>query len=175
MFGCIGSELKRAHAIRSAEQANPRSVTCKDAHGDNTGPLVKFGFHGERVSDAQATHIDDGVAVVGGDATAHLRHGTHGREATHDLHGRHGDHFQRQWETAEHVNQLAFISDAYKALGQVGDDFFACQRRPATFDHVALGVDFISAIDVDGQGLYVLGVKHRNAVCAQPLGTLLGA
>ena len=94
---------------------------------------------------------------------AHHGARAHGLELAHDAGGGHGDDFHGQGEGAQGLHQLAFIGDADELRGLCGDDFFAREGRAAAFDHVALVIDFVGAVDVDRQALDLVAVKHRNA------------
>ena len=68
--------------------------------------------------------------------------------------------------------RLDCVGDADEALGQVGDDLLARQRRAAALDHVAAAVDLVGAVDVDRRSLDLVRVEHADAVRLQPLGAL---
>ena len=80
-----------------------------------------------------------GLAVVG-DARRRARRAWPPQrgEAARDLRRGHRDHLHRQRKAPEHVaRSLRLVGDADEALGQVGDDLLARQRRAAALDHVA--------------------------------------
>jgi tRNA U34 5-methylaminomethyl-2-thiouridine-forming methyltransferase MnmC len=136
----------------------------EDAHRHHAGPLVDLGLHRQRVGDLQAAHVQDGVAVVGQHAGPQRGRAAQGSEAPRDLRCGHRDHLHRQRVGAQHGHQLALVGDADKALGQVGHDLLARQRGAAALDHVALGVDLVGAVDVDGQPLDLGGFQHADAM-----------
>jgi hypothetical protein len=45
------SEHKRAHARGGSQQAGVRTMTGKDAHRDDTGPLIDLRLHRWRIDD----------------------------------------------------------------------------------------------------------------------------
>ncbi len=51
-------------------------------------------------------------------------------------------------------------------MGQIADDFLSGQRSAAPFHHVPGVIDFVRAVDVDGE-LVGQHVEHANAVSAQ--------
>jgi len=62
-----------------------------------------------------------------------------------------------------------------KQIGRlVRPRFFARQCSTATFDHVAVAIDFICAIDIDSQASHFLQIHHRNAQGLHPLGRRFG-
>jgi hypothetical protein len=80
-------------------------------------------------------HVEDDVAVVGGEAGAQHRRAAHLDELPRDVGARHGDDFDRQRELAHDIDQLALVDDADELLGAGGDDLLARQRAAAALDH----------------------------------------
>ncbi len=70
-----------------------------------------------RVVDHQAVHIEDVVAVVGDDPGPIHGLATELREFARHQWARHRDHFHRQREAAEAVDQFGFVGDADEAAG----------------------------------------------------------
>ena len=136
-------------------------------HGHHTRPVVDLALERQRIRDLQARDVHDVLTVVGHQRLAIelAHHGVraHGLELAHDASGGHGDDFHGQGERAQGAHQLALIGDADELRGLCGDDFFACEGCAAAFDHVALVVDFIGAIDVHRQAFHLVAVEHRNA------------
>jgi hypothetical protein len=123
------------------------------------------------IGDRQAVDVEDQPAVVGDDALALLRAAAERGELARDLRRRHRDHLDRQRETAEPCNPLRFVGDADEALGEIGDDLLARQRRTAALDHAARRVDLVGAVDADRKPLDGTGVDDPDAARDEPRGT----
>ncbi len=87
----------------------------------------------------------------------------------------HGDHFDRQREGAQHIDCLGVVDDADELIGHGGDDLLAGQGRATALDHVTGGVDLVGAIHVDGEGVDLVEIKHRDAKALETLGGGHGA
>ena len=62
-----------AHATVHAEQADVDWAAGKQATADDAGDLVNAHFQIDRIQPPQAAHVEDQVAVVGGEALAQFR------------------------------------------------------------------------------------------------------
>ena len=127
----------------------------KHPHGHHARPLVDLGFKRQRIGDGQALHVQNVLAVVGHQRLSVLEAqaglSTHSRKTARNVVGRHWDHFHWQRKLAQGLHQLGFVCDTHKAFGQSCHDLLAGQCSTAALDHVALAVDFVGAVDIDGQ------------------------
>jgi hypothetical protein len=162
-----------------AEQTHVRALVGEDPHRHHTRPVVHHRLERERVIDREAVHVQDVLAVVSDQRLPILQAQTRlpaqrGKLAHQPLRG-HGDHLHRQRKTPQPCDPLGLIGDAHEAPGLGGHDFFARQRRPPAFDHVAARVDLVRTVNVDRQRLDLVGVEHRHTDRAQPLRRSHGA
>ena len=134
--------------------------------------MAHRGFKLQRVGDLQAGHIHNVLAVVGHQRLAvflaHLARATQRSKLLHDTLGGHGNHFHRQRKLAQRCDQFGLVGNTHKLLGQRRHNLLAGQCRTAALDHVALTVNFVRAVDVNGQRLHCIGVQHRNTERLQP-------
>jgi hypothetical protein len=61
--------LNGFNAGSSSQQQHIGWARGKQTIGHNANDLVDFGFHGNRVADAQTVHIDNYVAIIRGEIT----------------------------------------------------------------------------------------------------------
>ena len=117
----------------------------------------------DRVGDRQAVDVEDQAAVVGDDAfpqrcarppIAANRRVTCAAAI--------GITSTGSGKRPSRVDQLGAVGDADEALGEVGDDLLARQRRAAALDHAARAVDLVGAVDADRQRLDVAGVDDAR-------------
>jgi hypothetical protein len=66
--------------------------------------------------------IEDVIAVVGDDTAPPYRAPAELRELADHARARHRDHFDRQGEAAEYLDQLRIIDDADETARRGGDD-----------------------------------------------------
>ncbi|OIQ88494.1 hypothetical protein GALL_296280 [mine drainage metagenome] len=120
-------------------------------------------------------HIENDVSVIGGEITQSGLPPQLDQLACH-ITARHRQHLHRQRKLAQHRHKLGRIADADKLVCHCRDDFFACQRATAAFDHVKMLGDFICAIHVNPNlaGTDTVEIQHTNAVVAQALCRRLG-
>ena len=153
----------------------------KHADGHHAWPLVDFGLEGQRLGDLQAADIQNMLAIVGHQRRSILhanlrRHvSAHGFEATGDLCCCHGNDFHGQRKISQHRHALGFIGNADKTLSQRRHDLLARQRRTTALDHMALAVDLVGTVDIDGQTGDFIGIEYLDAQGLQALGTGHGA
>ena len=65
---------------------------------------------------------------------------------------------------------LGLVGDADEALGEIGDDLLARQRRAAALDHRAFTVDLVGAVEADRQRGHVAGFQNADAAADQTRG-----
>jgi hypothetical protein len=167
-------KIQSLDAACGSQQADLRLLIGKHAHGHHAWPLTDSGFKRHRVGDFQACHIHNVLTVVSHQRLAlfhaHFANTPHRFKLANNLGTGHWNDFDRQRKSPERVDQLAFIRNAHKLFRLSCHNFFACQRSTTAFDHVAVVIDFVGAIDVHRQTLYFSGVKHMNAQRLQTLG-----
>ena len=64
---------------------------------------------------------------------------------------------------AQHIHQFGLIGNADEFARHRSDDFFACQRAAAAFDHRQMRRDFIGAVDVERQVFHTVQIVNRDA------------
>ena len=145
---------QRAHALGGAEQADAGPVAREDADADDARPLVDLAPPapaGSSIARPWTSRMWPPLSVT--TPSRSTGRPPSAREPARDLRRRHRDHLDRQRKAAEPLDPLRVVGDADEALGQVGDDLLARQRRAAALDHAAGAVDLVGAVDVDRQRL----------------------
>ena len=75
-----------------------------------------------------------------------------------------GDDLDRQRPVAaELIGKLGLIHHDDQARAGLGDDFLAQQGAAAAFDHIEIGIDFVSAIDGEVNARMMLERGERDA------------
>ena len=119
-------------------------------------------------------HIQNVLPVIGHQwlrvARSQNRLPPHIFESTTYLRYSHGYDLNRQRESAQNIHPFALVDDTHKLLGLGCDDFFAGQRSTPAFDHIAMAIDFISAINVHRQGLNFRQIHDLDTMGLHTLG-----
>ncbi|MNX54996.1 hypothetical protein D3C86_857430 [compost metagenome] len=142
----------------------------EQAVGDHANDGVELHFQPFGVCDGHALDVQNDVAVVGHHTLTPHRVATQLPDLAGHVFAGHGDHFHRQRELAQHLDCLGVVDDADELVGHGGDYLLAGQGGATALDHVAGPVDLVGAIHVDGEGIDVVEIKHRDAETLEALG-----
>src|SRR6266700_3500776 len=109
-----------------------------------------------RIRDGPKRAIVDAIAIVGPEGLA-LLVSQHGRkipvaEALHGLANScsradvpERNHFHRQWERAQRIDEFALIGDHHQTRGRCRHDLLTQQSAAATLDEIQIAVGWVSA------------------------------
>src|SRR6185312_4353703 len=129
-----------------ADQHHVRGATREQTHGDHSRDLVPFRFQFFRLGDVKPVHVENPVAVVGDAIRAPYRCAAAPLDFACDVTACHWNHFDRQWELAQDIDELVRIHDADELLRDRGDDFFPCQGAAATLDQVPSTIALVGTV-----------------------------
>src|SRR5690606_7091759 len=141
---------------------------------DHAGDLVQLRLEARRLADAQAVHVEDPVAVVGGAAIAPDRLAAVAHQRARDVAARHRYHLDRQGEAPEDLDDLGGIDDADEAARGGGDDLLARERATAALDQAPARIALVRTVDVERDLAGRIEVEHRDAAFPQQARGLLG-
>ena len=142
---------------------------------DDTHELGDAGLERLRVTDREAVHVEDHVAVVRKAALPINRLAAELHQFASDVRPRHGDHFDRKREGAEHRHHLRSVNDADEALCHRGDDLLAGKRRTAALGQAEAPIRLIRPVHIDRQPIDRVEIDDLNADGAKQARALLRA
>ena len=145
-----------------------RRTAGEDSAFNKAGNLREFIFHLDGIKNSQIGNIQKPIAVVGDETFAPRRIAQSG-ETPCDKTARHRNHFHRQRKSAELPHPLAFVGDADELLRRRRQNFFARQRAAAAFNHLKIAVNFVRAVDIQGDFADLIKIHAVNSGGIQPL------
>ena len=179
-FGQSGSSgFSSVCLIRTPASGRPRHgapnrptlglVTREDAHRDDTGPLVDFGFQHQRIGDAQPAHVQQRMPVVGGDAGAQRGAGRRSPRSAGSAAAPPSRSPPPATETVPAHRPACWRRRCRRSVRpgrRRSSRASALRHRP--LDHAALRVDLVGTVDVDRQPFDLGRIDHDE--CRGPAG-----
>ena len=165
--------LVRHHGLdapRGAEQQYVRRPVRKQAVGDDADDGVDLCFHFQWRCYGEIIDVENHVAVVCHNPVTVHRIAPQLYQLAGDMTARHGNDLDREGEVPQGMDQLGFITDTDKALGNRRHDLLTGQGRPAALDELQGAIGFIGAIDVNVDTVDGIEVIDGNAVAFEALG-----
>src|SRR5690606_26152985 len=149
----------------SANQYHISGALGKNAVTHHADDIVYLLLQLQGVGNSKLMYIQDQIAIIGGHALAQYRLPPQFTQLSCDMAGRHRNNFYRQWKLTQDLYLLSAIHYANKLFCHGRDDFLACQRRAAAFNHVLLRVNFVGTIYIYAETVDVVKIQHRYAKC----------
>src|SRR3569623_1130447 len=166
----VSASREGAHALRGAKYQYIGGTQCEDAVGDDARDVVELGLELGGFHDLQIAHVEDEIAVVGGEALTQYGLAAELYEFARDVAARHGDHLDGQWKGAEHVHEFGFVGDADEFLGDRRHDLLARECAAAALDEMEILGGLVGAVHIEGHVVDVVEVEHGYAVLLETLG-----
>src|SRR5581483_11443315 len=162
-------------AGRGADEQHVGGADREESNSHHHGDLVELLLEGGWVGDRQVVNVEDVIAIVGDASLPPDRSSSEGDELTCDERARHGNDFDREWELAEPIDDLAVVHDANELRRSGRYDLLASQCGAPTLDELTGTRRLVGAIDIEPESVDLVQIEYLDTDPLQAFSRCVGA